>query len=287
MFGNQEQAQQSLGSGVIVSADGYILTNRHVIGNQADSIRVTLPGGREVPGRLVGVDSVSDLAVVKVEEQNLQTLAWGDSSALRVAEWVLAIGNPYQLSGTVTLGIVSTVQRSGEQIGSYQDFIQTDAAINPGNSGGALINARGELVGINTMIFSETGGYQGIGFAIPSNAARGIMTELIQHGAVSWGSIGSLRLIPIDRNTAIRNGLPATGAYVQALDRTGPAYAAGLRPRDIITAINGQDVSSVEMIDRVVTRQKAGTNVMLTIVRGDGRETEVAVPVVTRQRPNR
>src|SRR5690606_29965599 len=165
LWGNQVRAQQSLGSGVVVSSDGLILTNRHVLGDQVRAIRVTLPDGRELPAALVGMDPVSDLAVIKIDETNLQTIPWGDSSQLRVAEWVLAVGNPFQLSGTVTLGIVSTVSRSGDQVGTVQDFIQTDAAINPGNSGGALISARGELVGINTMIYSETGGYQGIGFA--------------------------------------------------------------------------------------------------------------------------
>src|SRR5688572_8346570 len=208
-YGNQAQSQssQSLGSGVVVSADGYILTNTHVIGNAGNrpTVRVTLPGGREQSATLVGTDEVSDLAVIKVDAKGLPTLRWGDSDKLRVAEWVLAIGNPFQLSGTVTLGIVSTVVRSGEQVGAVQDFIQTDAAINPGNSGGALVNARGELVGINTMIYSETGGYQGIGFAIPSNRARRIMDELIEHGSVAWGSIGWLQLIVVDENVARRN----------------------------------------------------------------------------------
>src|SRR5262249_55191150 len=160
-----------LGSGVIVRSDGVILTNRHVIGNAAADVRVTLPDGKDYPAKLMGIDEGSDLAVVKVEATKLGTLPWGDSGKLRVAEWVVAIGNPFQFTGTVTLGIVSTKSRSGAAMGAIGDFIQTDAAINPGNSGGALINARGELIGINTMIYSETGGYQGLGFAIPSNTA--------------------------------------------------------------------------------------------------------------------
>jgi serine protease Do len=282
-FGNQVQRSQSLGSGVIVSADGYVLTNTHVIGNQSESIRVTTGDGQERPARLVGVDQVSDLAVVKIEGASYQPLPWGDSSRLRVAEWVLAVGNPFQLSGTVTLGIVSTVSRSAEQVGSYQDFIQTDAAINPGNSGGALINARGELVGINTMIYSETGGYQGIGFAIPSNAARSIMDELIQNGAVSWGSIGAMGLITVDERTARRNRLPATGAYVQNIARNASAYRSGLEPGDLVVAINGQPVSSADQIDRVVTRMKVGATATLRVIKSDGRTMDLQVPVVARR----
>jgi serine protease Do len=281
-FGNRVQRSQSLGSGVIVSADGYILTNTHVIGNQSQSIRVTTSDGQERPARLVGIDEVSDLAVVKIDDTGLPTLPWGDSLRLRVAEWVLAVGNPYQLSGTVTLGIVSTVSRSAEQVGSYQDFIQTDAAINPGNSGGALINARGELVGINTMIYSQTGGYQGIGFAIPSNAAREIMNELIQNGAVSWGSIGGLGLVTVDERAARRNGLPSTGAFVQNIYRNASAYRAGLEPGDLVIAINGQPVTSAEQIDRTVIRMKVGSTVTLRVVKQDGRQVDLRVPVVAR-----
>jgi len=281
--GNRVQESQSLGSGVVVSADGYILTNTHVIGNQAQSIRVTLPDGQERPAQLVGIDEVSDLAVVKIDDNNLRTVPWGDSGRLRVAEWVLAVGNPFQLSGTVTLGIVSTVSRSAEQVGSYQDFIQTDAAINPGNSGGALINARGELVGINTMIYSETGGYQGIGFAIPSNAARQIMTELIEHGSVSWGSIGAIGLVTVDENTARRNRLPSTGAFVRNIASNASAYRSGLEPRDLVIAINGQPVTSAEQIDRAVIRMKVGTSVTLRVIKSDGRTVDLRVPVVARR----
>jgi serine protease Do len=220
--------------------------------------------------------------VVKIDDTGLQTLPWGDSGKLRVAEWVLAVGNPYQLSGTVTLGIVSTVSRSAEQVGSYQDFIQTDAAINPGNSGGALINARGELVGINTMIYSQTGGYQGIGFAIPSNAARQIMNELIQNGVVSWGSIGGIGLVTVDERAARRNGLPSPGAYVQNIYRNASAFRAGLEPGDLVVAINGQPVTSAEQIDRTVTRLKVGSTVTLRVSKQDGRQVDLQVPVVAR-----
>jgi serine protease Do len=282
-FGPQEQRSQSVGSGVVVSSDGYVLTNTHVIGFAGADIRVTLPGGREIPGKLIGIDDVSDLAVVKVDAQNLETLPWGDSGKLRVAEWVLAIGNPFQLSGTVTLGIVSTVSRSGAQVGSTQDFIQTDAAINPGNSGGALVNSRGELIGINTMIYSETGGYQGIGFAIPSNMVRRIMDELKTNGTVPWGSIGQIEWRNIDRATAQRNRLgDITGAYVFSIYRNASAYRAGLLPGDIVVSVNGTPVRDSEQIDRVVIESKVGSRVKFEVLR-DGRRQTLDIPVVSRQ----
>jgi S1-C subfamily serine protease len=284
--GNQVRPSQSLGSGVVVSADGYVLTNTHVIGGNAGArpdVRVTLSDGRERPAKLIGTDEISDLAVVKVDATQLPTLPWGDSEKLRVAEWVLAIGNPYQLSGTVTLGIVSTVSRSGEQVGAVQDFIQTDAAINRGNSGGALINARGELVGINTLIFSESGGSQGIGFAIPSNRARKIMDELIAHGAVAWGSIGNLELFMVDERVARQYGLAATGALVRSIGRNAPAYAAGIQPGDILRTINGQAISSPEQVERIVIRQRVGSTIPFDVVKSDGRRARIEVPVVDRR----
>lgn len=282
-FGDQVEPSQSLGSGVVVSSDGYVLTNKHVIGSAGADIKVTLPYGRELPGKLVGIDDVSDLAVVKVAATGLSTLPWGDSSKLRVAEWVLAVGNPFQLSGTVTLGIVSTVARSAEQVGAYQDFIQTDAAINPGNSGGALINAQGELVGINTMIYSQTGGYQGIGFAIPSVTARKIMDELIQNGEVRWGSIGEIRWINIDRNMAERYNLGTTGAYVRSISSTSPAYRAGLEPGDTVVKINGQAVSDADQVMRAVIRASPGTSIKLEVLKQNGRPATLTVPIVPRQ----
>jgi S1-C subfamily serine protease len=283
--GNRVQQSQSVGSGVVVSPDGYVLTNKHVIGNAGADIRVTLPGdSKERPARLIGIDEVSDLAVVKVSAPTkLETLPWGESSKLRVAEIVLAIGNPFQLSGTVTMGIVSSVKRTGAEVGSYQDFIQTDAAINPGNSGGALVNARGELVGINTMIYSETGGYQGIGFAIPSDLARRIMTELIEHGAVTWGSIGDIVWFTIDRDIAARNDLDVTGAYVRSISSASPAYRAGLEPGDIVTTLNGQHITDADQIDRVVVRQKVGSTIALGVRKRNGRRVTIDVPIVARQ----
>lgn len=279
-FGEQVVRQPSLGSGVIVSSDGYILTNRHVVGERPQNLRVTLSDGQERPATLVGTDEVSDLAVIKVEGTGLKTLPWGDSSSLKVAEWVLAVGNPFQLSGTVTLGIVSTTSRA---IGAHQNFIQTDAAVNPGNSGGALVNARGELVGINTMIYSETGGYQGISFAIPSNTARQIMQELIEHGSVTWGSIGRITLRPMNPQLARYYRLPsADGALVESIFRDSSAFRAGLEPGDIITAVNGQPVATADDVDRIVIRLPVGSTVTLSVIKENGRRVELNVPVVAR-----
>ena len=276
---NPVERSQSLGSGVVVRPDGYVITNTHVIGNAGADIRVTLPNGVEKPGTLVGIDEISDVAVVKVDATNLQTLPWGDSTKLRVAEWVLAIGNPFQLSGTVTLGIVSAINRSGR----YSDFIQTDAAINPGNSGGALVNARGELIGINTMIVSGTGGYQGIGLAIPSMTARGIMDELIKNGSVTWGDIGRVQWVTIDRESARRYGLgDIEGSMVYSIGRSSAAYRAGLQPEDIVVSFNGAKVADAEQLDRLIIQSKPGTRAKLDVVR-DGRRTTIEVPVVSRQ----
>ncbi len=205
-FGYRQRREQSLGSGVVVSPDGYVLTNNHVVGNARAEVTVLLPDKSEMRATIVGVDEDTDIAVLKVDAKNLPTLPWGDSSKLKVAEWVLAVGNPFGvLSQTVTLGIVSATGRSLEgRLATYEDFIQTDAAINRGNSGGALINARGELVGINTAIFSETGGYQGIGFAVPSNLVRHVMDELIKYGEVRRGTITGIELTPL--TTRIRRG---------------------------------------------------------------------------------
>jgi S1-C subfamily serine protease len=284
--GDQLQQSQSLGSGVVVTSDGYVLTNTHVIGDTRADVRVTLHDGRERPGRIVGIDDVSDLAVVKVDATGLSTLPWGDSDKLRVAQWVLAVGNPFQLSGTVTFGIVSTEKkRSAAQVGSeYADFIQTDAAINPGNSGGALVNAQGELVGINSRIYTETGGYQGIGFAIPSNTARKIMTELIQNGSVRWGSLGGgIRWFELDRQTARNNGLgDIAGLYVAGISPEASLYRGGLRRSDIVTAFNGQPVTSVDQLNRLVVVAQVGSRATLDVVR-DGRRTRITVPIVARE----
>jgi S1-C subfamily serine protease len=282
--GPRFQQSQSLGSGVLVSPEGYVLTNTHVIGNERADVRVTLSDGQERPGKLIGIDEVSDLAVVQVDAPPVPLLPWGDSKRLRVAEWVMAVGNPFQLSGTVTLGIVSTVERSGAQVGSeYSDFIQTDAAINPGNSGGALVNARGELVGINTMIYSSSGGYQGIGFAIPSNTARTIMNELIEHGAIRWGSTGGgVRWIALDRRTAQTNGFgDLEGLLVYQIATNSQLYRAGLRPGDVVVGFNGQRVTTTEALERLAIQAPVGSRVPLEVVR-EGRRVTITVPIVPR-----
>src|SRR5215218_921573 len=205
----RERRQQSLGSGVVVSADGYVLTNNHVVGSAGADVRVGLTDKRELRAKVIGTDPLTDIAVLKLDATNLPVLGWGDSSRLRVAEWVLAIGIPFQLNQTVTLGIVSATNRRLEgRVADYEDFIQTDAAINPGNSGGALINARGELVGINTAIYSESGGYQGIGFAVPSNLARHVMEDIIKYGVVRRGTLRGLQLQPMSPQIAEELGAP-------------------------------------------------------------------------------
>src|SRR5688572_20854135 len=221
---SQRGISNAVGSGVIVSPDGYILTNNHVVAGEAGGrgitiedldVTITLSDKRELPAKLIGYDPATDLAVLKVEATKLPTMPWADSSKLKVAEWVLAIGNPYQLSETVTLGIVSAVGRTNLGVSTFEDFIQTDAAINPGNSGGALVNARGELVGINTVIFSRSGGYQGIGFAVSSNLARRIFGELRQYGEVRRGSISAVRFGPVTSYYQRRFRAPDTrGALV-------------------------------------------------------------------------
>jgi serine protease Do len=270
--------QTSLGSGVFVSSDGYVLTNSHVVGSAGAEIHVTTGDNRELPAKVVGIDRYTDLAVLQVAARNTPSLPWGDSSRLRVAEWVLAVGNPFQFNQTVTLGIVSAQNRRDPQ-GGYTDFIQTDAAINQGNSGGALVNGRGELVGINTMIYSETGGNVGIGFAVPSNLAQRIMGELIKNGQVIRGWIGNLTLRTIPADVAKRNNLgDEAGVFVQNMYTTDPAYRAGLKARDIIVSINGTRVTEQSELRRLIADARIGSTVTLEVMRRGERET-VKVPV--------
>jgi S1-C subfamily serine protease len=281
------RAQTSLGSGVVVSPDGYVLTNNHVIGNARAEIKVTLADNSELPAKIVGVDSLTDLAVVKIDARSLNPLPWGDSSKIRVAEWVLAIGNPFSLGQTVTFGIVSSANRHDAQLASYNDFIQTDAAVNPGNSGGALINARGELIGINSMIYSQTGGYQGITFAIPSNLARSIMEELKTKGEIVRGSIGNLQVRTISADDARRARLGnAGGVYIDSMYRNDPAYRAGLQPEDIIVRFRDKDVSDAGQFMRLVADTPVGTTVRVEVIR-EGRRQAFDVPVVKMTAPRR
>jgi serine protease Do len=277
------ELQTSLGSGVIVSADGYILTNSHVVQSRQAEIKVTLSDQRTLDASVVGVDDLTDLAVVKVDITNATTLPWGDSSKLRLAEWVVAVGNPFAFSETVTAGIVSNVNRHSPQLDFYNDFIQTDAAINPGNSGGALVNTRGELVGINTMIFSQTGGYQGIGFAIPSNLARSIMEQLQANHEIVRGSIGSLALLTIEGQLAQK--YPA-GVMIRNMYRGEPAFQSGLRPGDIVTRFNGTAIKDEGQLRRLVVDAKVNTIARIEVMR-DGRRVSFDVPVARMRPPQR
>jgi serine protease Do len=284
-FGYRERRAQSLGSGVIVSADGYVLTNNHVI-DQGVEVTVTMPDKRELRARIVGADDATDIAVLKIDANNLPVMPWGDSNKLKVAEWVLAIGNPYQLNQSVTLGIVSALGRTLEGR-TYQDFIQTDAAINPGNSGGALVNARGELVGINTAIFSETGGYQGIGFAVPSNLAQHVMDELIKYGQVQRGTIVGITLAPLTTRLAQELGAPNTkGMVVVSMQQRSDAYAAGLRPGDIVVSFNGAAIEDQGQFARMLSEAKIGSTVTLGVLR-EGKQVTIKVPVVKAAGPVR
>ena len=274
-----EQRMQSLGSGVIVSSDGYVLTNNHVVGDARAEVSVILADKREMPAKVIGTDETTDLAVLKIKAGNLPTIPWGDSSRLKVAEWVLAIGNPFGVfNQTVTLGIVSATGRNVEAL-SYEDFIQTDAAINRGNSGGALINARGELVGINTAIYSETGGYQGIGLAVPSNLVRRTMDQLIKDGAVRRGTISGILLQHMTTEVAERLGAPdARGVLVTRIDARSKAAASGLQPGDIIVGVNNTQIDTASQFLRAIAEAPIGSSATLNVIR-DGTRTTVRVPI--------
>ena len=240
----RERVQQSLGSGVIVdAAKGYVLTNNHVIEN-ADEIEVTLADGRTLAATRVGTDPDSDVAVIRIPAEGLASLPLADSGRLRVGDFVVAVGNPFGLGQTVTGGLVSALGRSGLRGLGVQNFIQTDASINPGNSGGALVNLHGELIGINTAIFSPSGGNVGIGFAIPANLARDVMRQLLAFGEVKRGSLG-VSTQDVDAELAAALGVePGKGAVVTRVAAGSPAAGAGIRPGDLITAINGKPVRS-------------------------------------------
>jgi S1-C subfamily serine protease len=285
MFGGGEpyRTLPSLGSGVIVSTDGYVLTNNHVLGDprrgRAD-IRVTLPDNRELQAEVVGTDQFSDLAVLKVQATGLSPLPWGRSDQLRVAEWVLAVGNPFAFNQTVTLGIVSAVNRINPQLNAMTEMIQTDAAINPGNSGGALVNVRGELVGINNRIISETGGYQGLGFAIPSNIARDVMLQIQKTGQVTRGDIGLYQVNTIDPAAAERAGLGRIrGVWVRNFWRNSPVHRAGLEINDIIVSFNGEEVTDATRLQQLVGAARVGSTATLGVIREPGRRVELKVPV--------
>jgi serine protease Do len=280
-FGRQfqvprERRERSLGSGVILTPDGYIVTNNHVI-DKATDIKVSLRDKREFKARLVGTDPKTDVAVLKIEATNLPTLTLGDSDKTQVGEIVLAIGDPFGVGETVTMGIVSATGRGNLDIEDYEDFIQTDAAINPGNSGGALINARGELVGINTAILTGGGGgNQGIGFAIPINLARQVMEQILKTGHVVRGYLGVM-IQPVTPSLAKAFGLAdVKGAIVGDVTKDSPAARAGLLKGDVIVAMNGQPIKDSLELRLKVAQTPPGTEVRFTL-RREGREKDVTV----------
>ncbi|MBV6422895.1 MAG: Periplasmic pH-dependent serine endoprotease DegQ [Steroidobacteraceae bacterium] len=267
--GTRERQFQSAGSGVIVDAkNGYVLTNAHVIEN-ASEITVTLEDGTDLKAEVVGSDTPSDIAVLKVKHDGLVPLAFGDSSRLEVGDYVVAIGNPFGLQHTVTQGIVSGLSRSGITDG-YEDFIQTDASINPGNSGGALVNLRGELIGINTAILSRSGGNIGIGFAIPANMAKNVMEQLVKYGTVKRGLLG-VSVYTVTPDIAQSLGLKdAVGALVSEVVQGSPADKAGLRAGDVITTINNQNVRSNTDLQNTIGLLRVGDRVDVGYLR-DGK----------------
>jgi len=278
----QERRTEGIGSGVIVSKDGYILTNNHVVEGSED-LTVTISDKREFSAKIVGTDPPTDLAVIKLEGASDLPVAYlGDSDKLRVGEWVLAIGSPYGLEETVTMGIVSARGRSGREINTYENFIQTDAAINPGNSGGALVNMDGAVIGINSVIYSQTGGNAGIGFAIPINMAKDIMGTLISQGRVSRGWLG-VSIKDVDPETASSlNVKPNKGAIIAEVLSGSPADKAGIKTYDIIIKVNGNEINSANELRNKVAMIKPGTKATFTILR-DGKEINFEIVLAERK----
>ncbi len=269
--------QRGQGSGFIISKDGYILTNNHVVGD-ADEISVKLADGRKFKAKVVGKDPQSDVAVIKIDARNLPVLPLGNSDDLEVGEWVIAIGNPFGLTQTVTVGVVSAKGRSRLGINDYEDFIQTDAAINPGNSGGPLLNIHGEVVGMNTAIFSRSGGYMGIGFAIPINMARAVKDQLLKHGKVIRGWLGVV-IQEIDEDLAKSFGLPkAEGVLVAEVADNSPAAKGGMKAGDVILKLNGQKVNDVGELRNKIALTPPGTKVTFEILR-DGKRKKLSIVI--------
>jgi len=276
-----ERREGGLGSGVIVRSDGYILTNHHVV-DGAEHVNVELSDGRSFKARVVGSDQPSDLAVLKIEGTNLQTLALGDSEGVRVGDVVLAVGNPLGLGQTVTMGIVSAKGRATGGADSFEDFIQTDAPINQGNSGGALVSTRGELIGINSQILTPSGGNIGIGFAIPANMAKSVMTQLIEHGKVQRSMIG-VTIQPVTSDIANSLGLSQVrGALVNSVQAGGPAEKAGVRRGDVITSVNGTVIKDTNDLRNDVAQMAPGSTAKLTVIR-DGKEQTLNVTLTERK----
>jgi serine protease Do len=270
----QQRAERSLGSGVVISADGYILTNNHVV-EKAKSILVSFQNNEEFEAEVVGTDPQTDVALIKIDAKDLPYVRFGDSDALRIGEQVMAVGNPFGLGQTVTLGIVSALGRSIGLI-DYEDLIQTDATINPGNSGGALVNMKGELVGMNTAILSRSGGSQGIGFAIPSNMAQMVEESLREHGKVERAWLG-VQIQDVDQSMAHYHGLEKPrGVLVSDVNAGTPAEKAGLEEGDIILAVDGTEVNSRNALRNKISLSPVGHKTKLRILR-DGKEKDVTV----------
>ncbi|HET6223258.1 MAG TPA: Do family serine endopeptidase [Dongiaceae bacterium] len=271
--GPVEREVQAAGSGVIVDARaGYVMTNGHVV-EHADAIVVTLKDNRRFNAKLVGVDSGTDIALLKIDAQNLTAMAIGDSDRLEVGDYVLAIGNPFGLGQTVTSGIVSALGRSGLGIENYENFIQTDASINPGNSGGALINLRGELVGINTAILAPSGGNVGIGFAVPINMAKSVMQQIVTHGEVRRGRLGvQVQDVTPDLAEAMRLTVDG-GAVVSQVEAGSAAKRAGIQAGDVILAVDGQPVRGASDLRNRIGLMPVGRNIDLTILREGAQRT--------------
>ena len=272
------RVQNGLGSGVIVRNDGYILTNNHVV-EGASILEVELSDDRKFDAKVIGTDVRTDLAILKIEATGLVAALLGNSGEMEVGDWVIAIGSPFGLTQTVTAGIVSATNRSDQGITTYDNFIQTDAAINPGNSGGPLLNMRGEVIGINTAIASRSGGYNGICFAIPSDTAKRVLEDLISKGRVTRGVIG-IRPETLKPEVAERLSLPAgtRGALIASVTKDLPAYKAGLKEGDVITAINGTVITSDSGMRRFIGETKPGTQVRIAYLR-DGKRSEVSLTV--------
>ncbi len=270
-YREQQVPREGFGSGVIISNDGYIITNNHVI-NKADEIEVTLNDKRVFTAKLIGADPVTDLALLKIDETDLPYLTYGNAEALRVGEWVLAVGNPYNLTSTVTAGIVSAKARqlgiisNASQMG-IESFIQTDAAVNPGNSGGALVNTRGELVGINTAIASQTGSYSGNSFAIPVTIVQKVIADLKEFGYVQRALLG-VRIQEITSELAKEKGLgKIEGVYIAGVDEPGGAAAAGIKEGDVVTAVNNIPVNSISELQEQISKYRPNDQVNVTVIR--------------------
>ena len=276
----RKRVESSLGSGVIMSEQGYILTNHHVI-RGADAIQVSLQDGRMVQAKVVGSDPETDVAVLKIDLKRLPVMTLGHSDSLRVGDVVLAIGNPFGVGQTVTMGIVSATGRNKLGINTFENFIQTDAAINPGNSGGALIDAEGNLVGINTAIFSRSGGNQGIGFAIPTSLAQSVMQEILEHGRPlrGWLGIEAQMITPqIARALELKD---TAGVVVVGVVRGGPAHSAGLQPGDVLVAIDGRKITEAREALLTISGHKPGSRVKMEVLR-DGKSLVLEATAIER-----